>query len=170
MITSPDDNTDLLWRWVPLAAWIVLCSILFIRPVTALLRLSLFGDDASYILLIPFLSGWVFYVERKFILRKLSYDVSYGVAFLLSAMCIMSGTWFLPPFRSNDLQLTGDILALILLWIAGFAFFFGRAAARAAYFPLLFLFLTVPLPNSILDRVVYVLQLGSAAITGTLFD
>ena len=36
--------------------------------------------------------------------------------------------------------------------------------------PLLFLFLVVPLPSSILDRIAYYLQVGSAWITGAVFD
>jgi exosortase len=54
--------------------------------------------------------------------------------------------------------------------MAGFSFLFGRAASKAAYFPLLFLILMVPFPQAMLDRIIYVLQTGSAWITGALFD
>jgi exosortase len=58
----------------------------------------------------------------------------------------------------------------VLFWVAGFALLFGKAASRAGYFPLLFLFLMVPPPNFLLDDVIYLLQAGSAWITGALFD
>jgi exosortase len=157
-------------RWMMFGAWIAISSIIFINPLMALLRLSLSSDDASYLLLIPFLSAWVFFVERKSILQELSDGVGLGGAILLLGLCVGVGTRLLVPIEPSDLRLTGQILALILLWIGGFAFFFGKTAARAGYFPLLFLFLTVPLPHAILSRVIYLLQLGSAAITGALFD
>jgi exosortase len=69
-----------------------------------------------------------------------------------------------------DLRLTGNVLAVILLWIAGFAFSFGKAAVKSAYFSLLFLFLTVPLPNFLLERIISLLQAGSAEITEVLFN
>ena len=72
--------------------------------------------------------------------------------------------------RRLALQLSGYVLSLVLLWVAGFAFLFGRTVSKAAYFPLLFLFLMVPLPSSILDRITCYLQVGSAWITGGVFD
>jgi len=47
-----------------------------------------------------------------------------------------------------------------------FSFLFGRAASKASCFPLLFLILMVPFPQAMLDRIIYVLQTGSACITG----
>lgn len=157
-------------RWMMFAAWIAISSTFFINPLIALLRLSLSSDDASYLLLIPFLSAWVFFVERKSIMQELSGGAGLGGAILLLGVCVGIGTRLLVPIGSSDLRLTGQILALILLWIGGFAFFFGKTAARAGYFPLLFLFLTVPLPHAISSRSIYLLQVGSAAITGALFD
>ena len=69
-----------------------------------------------------------------------------------------------------NLRLTGNVLAVILFWIAGFAFSFGMAAVKSAYFSLLFLFLTVPLPNFLLERIITLLQVGSAEITEVLFN
>jgi len=58
----------------------------------------------------------------------------------------------------------------VILWIAGFAFFFGRAAMYEGRFALLFLFLSVPLPEFLLSRAIYWLQAGSAAVVAVLFD
>jgi len=69
-----------------------------------------------------------------------------------------------------DLRLTSNVVAVILLWIAGFAFCFGKAALKSARFPLLFLFLTVPLPNFLLEHIISLLQAGSAEIAEILFN
>src|SRR4029077_7438308 len=67
-------------------------------------------------------------------------------------------------------NLTGYALALVLLWISGFALFFGRPALQDARFSLLFLFLAVPLPEFLLNRAIFVLQKGSAETTAAVFD
>jgi exosortase len=62
------------------------------------------------------------------------------------------------------------ILALAITWMSGFLLLFGKVASRAASFPLLFLLLMVPLPQSLLNRIIYLLQSGSAWIAGAFFD
>jgi exosortase len=54
--------------------------------------------------------------------------------------------------------------------VSGFAFLFGKAALRAAHFPFLFLLLMIPIPTFVLDRIIFLLQEGSAWITGAFFD
>src|SRR5260370_41105721 len=61
------------------------------------------------------------------------------------------------------------MLALVLFWVSGFALLFGRAPLKASRFPLLFLRLMVPIPTFLLDRIIFLLQEGSAWITGALF-
>jgi exosortase len=56
------------------------------------------------------------------------------------------------------------------MWIAGFAFFFGRTAFSQARFPLAFLLLAIPIPDFFLDKAIYLLQKGSAEIAAILFD
>jgi exosortase len=157
-------------RWLLFCGWIVLSSILFAHPLYALVRVSALNDDASHHLLIPFISAWIFFIERNKIFLNSSYDVVFGGSFVFLAGCaalasrLAGGTsWF-------DLQLSGYILSLVLVWVAGFSLLFGKAAAKAASFPLLFLFFVVPLPKFFLDRVIYLLQAGSAWITGAFFD
>jgi exosortase len=58
----------------------------------------------------------------------------------------------------------------VLTWWAGFGLLFGRTAVGKAYFPLAFSFFVIPPPHILIDRVTYLLQTGSAWITGALFD
>lgn len=140
------------------------------RPLISLVHLSLSDSDASHLIVIPFLAACLLYIERRSIFLALSFDAGLSPLLIFLGIGLAMGTWLTGNSLTPDLQLTSNILALILFWIAGFAFSFGRAAVRAAYFPLLFLFLTVPPPNSLLQRVIYLLQAGSADITGVLFD
>jgi exosortase len=71
--------------------------------------------------------------------------------------------------NEND-SLAITIAGLITLIVAGFLAFWGRACARAAAFPLGFLFLAVPLPLFVLDRIIEGLRNGSAEVSYALFQ
>ncbi len=158
-------------RWRLLFAWIVLSSLLFLKPVVAVVRLSLSQDDGSYLVIIPFISAAVLYLERQKIFQHTSIDKMLGGTFLLLAgLAVLISSHLGKSNPLLGLQLSGWILALVLFWVSGFAFLFGRAALRAAHFPFLFLLLMVPIPTFVLDRIIFLLQEGSAWITGAFFD
>jgi len=154
-------------RWVWFGVWVFLCLLLFVRSLMSLVRLAFSNDDISYVILIPFLSAWILFIERRKIFIGLSTDkeLSGYILILGVSTAAVSGS-----MGGGGLRLSGYILSLVLLWLAGFAFFFGRAASKAGCFPLTFLFLMVPPPDFLLGRIVYLLQLGSTWITAALFD
>jgi hypothetical protein len=75
-------------RWLLLISWIVLSSILFAHPLTALLRLSASSDDASYLIVIPFISAFILFIERHKIFVAFSYDGALGGSLLIGAVCV----------------------------------------------------------------------------------
>ncbi len=165
-----DSNTSVRKRWLLFGSWIVLSFLIFSRAIIAFVRISLSDPDASHLILIPFISAWVLFVERRKVFRNLSYDKVIGGCFFSLSCGAALVARFVGSGASLDVQLSGYILALALSWVAGFALLFGESACRAGYFSLLFLFLMIPLPKFLLNQVVYLLQLGSAWITGILFD
>src|SRR6266851_4122592 len=166
-----DFNPAMTMRWRLLFAWIVLSLLLFLKPVVAVVRLSLSQDDASYLVIVPFISAAVLYLERHKIVQQTSIDKMLGGTFLLLAgLAVLISSHLGKSNPLLGLQLSGWILALVLFWVSGFAFLFGKAALKAAHFPFLFLLLMVPIPTFVLDRIIFVLQEGSAWITGALFD
>jgi exosortase len=169
--TAVDDTyTNLRKRWLLFGCWIVLSSLLYSYPLIAFVRMSLSSADASHLLVIPFITAWVLFVERRKIFLDLSYDKGFGGSLLFLACSTALASRFAGGGSSLDLRLSGYILSLVLFWLAGFALLFGKTATRAGYFSLLFLFLMVPLPNFLLGHVIYLLQAGSAWITEVLFD
>jgi exosortase len=68
-----------------------------------------------------------------------------------------------------DVQLSGNMLAFVVWWIAAFILCFGSDAFRNARFPLCFLLWLVPFPAFLLDPIVELLQRGSAASAHWLF-
>ena len=150
--------------------WIVATCLIFLHPLKSFFSYSLSNDNASHLVLIPAISAWIFFLERDRIFKDLSSDLLAGSLFLAGGA--VAGVFaFLTGPRWGPLnQLSAYILALVLLWIAGFSFFFGRPSLRHARFPLAFLLLTIPIPDFLLDRAIYFLQRGSAEIAAVLFD
>ena len=65
--------------------------------------------------------------------------------------------------------LSAETVSLVLIWVGAFTFFYGATTLRAAAFPMAFLLLMVPIPESILGRVINLLQSGSTDIAYFLF-
>ena len=156
-------------RLLLFTGWILLSSLLFAKPLIALIQMSYSSGEASYLMLIPFIGAWILVVDRRKIFLDISYDWTLGAGLLSCAVCV-GLVASLVGRGSSNLRLSSFILALVMVWISGFLLLFGKAASRAASFPLLFLLLMVPLPQSLLNRTVYMLQTGSAWITGAFFD
>jgi len=165
-----NSQTSLEKQWFLFSGWVVLSLLLFLSPVLALVRLSLSQDDSSYLVVIPLISATLLYLERDKIPTPASGDKILSGIFLLLAAGIALALHYGTSSTGLGWQLSGWILALVLVWGAGFAFFFGKAALQTAYFPFLFLLLMVPIPTFLLERIIFLLQQGSAWITGVLFD
>jgi exosortase len=150
--------------------WLILSIASFWKPIVGLVRFSLANDSASHIVLIPFLSAWLIYLKQKQVFRQNFFD--YSLASFLFMTSAVTCIWTLRSQASwtQTNILAGYALALVLLWISGFVLFFGRVALKNARFPLLFLFLAIPLPNTLLNRSIYFLQKGSAEVAEMFFD
>jgi exosortase len=152
------------------AAWVAGCCLLLLHPVAAFAAYALSNDNASHLLLIPFISAWILFLERDKIFKILSSDLGVSFLFLLGGAALALGAFsFASAWTSLD-RLSVYIFALVLLWIAGFVFLFGRSALSQARFPLAFLLLAIPIPDFLLDKAIYFLQKGSAEIAAVLFD
>jgi exosortase len=157
-------------RFLFYGLWLALSIAFFWGPCVALGRFSLVNDSASHVVLIPFISTWLIYIERKQIFRRVSFDYSLsGVLFIISVVAYI-WTQRSPASSAEVYMLAGYALALVFLWISGFVLFFGRGALKNGRFPLLFLFLTIPLPDALLNHSIYFLQKGSADIAEIIFD
>jgi exosortase len=151
-------------RWLLFAMWLASSIVISWTAFAALLRYSFGNDDASHILLIPFISAWLMFIDRRRIFKNLSSDVAICLTLLVPSIAVV--LW---SIRTQPVSPSLCAFGLVLVWIAGFALAFGRQALTAARFPLMFLFLFIPLPEALLSRVVYFLQKGSAEISALLF-
>jgi exosortase len=155
--------------WFLYAVWLALSCLLFLKPLITLLHYSLATDSASHVPLIPFVVATLLFLDRRKIPIHCNFDVSAALPFATAA-AILAISSVAVGQASSQPQLFFLILGWILFLIAGFVGIFGRAAAKSVWFSLAFLAFAIPLPQGLLDRIIYLLQSGSAAVAGWIFD
>jgi exosortase len=133
-------------------------------------KLALTNDSFSQILVIPFVSLFLAYENRKRTFAAIS------VGWTLGAGLIVPGLLCLVTARLNLLQLrpTNQIVVFmfgtVLIWLGAFGLSFGARAFQAARFPLLFLLFSVPIPEPLLSEIIRFLQRESADATAVFFQ
>jgi exosortase len=151
-------------------AIILLASVgLFWKSLAALLTYSLNNESSSHIILIPFVSAFLFYLERKRIFSSISPSIGIGAGLIFAGALLywlaLRGAF---PLEGNEI-LSASTLSFLLILAGGFLASYGSSAARRALFPLLFLLLMVPLPDPALAWTVHLLQQGSTDLTCAIF-
>ena len=134
-----------------------------------LITLSLHDDRYSHIVLIPLMAASLIYLQRDRIFAFPRYSISEGGSLLVVGMALLWLTQSRFATLSPIDRLSGVVLAIVLVWMAGFVLCYGMQSFRAALFPLLFLLMMIPVPTIALDKTVVALQEGSAVMTYALF-
>ncbi len=150
--------------------FIVASSLAFYATLSALVRYSLQNASSSHIILIPFVSFFLLYLERRTIFSFSATSIGPAIGLAAAGSLLYWLAAHGPIHRDGNWSLSAQAIAVILVWVAGFIFFYGTAALRAGAFALLFLLLMVPLPDVILNRIVYALQEGSTEIAYLIFQ
>jgi len=151
-----------------LALLLVAAVAAFRRPLAAVFASSISVDQYSHILLVLPVSLALLYLERTRIFAAVAYSKPGGLFLLLFAAAAVMARRYTAGLSPND------FFAVSLFFFAGicvsaFLFCYGIRAFRVASFPLLFLFLMVPVPDALLVRGIGLLQNGSAGATAFLF-
>ena len=149
-------------------AGVVAASILlYWKTLSALATFSLHEESSSHLLLIPIVSIYLLYSERKRIFAIVQSQAVLGIVLMLAGAIFHWTTVF--RATGQEWLLSAETVSLVLIWIGAFTFFYGATALRAGAFPMAFLLLMVPIPESILGRVINLLQSGSTDIAYFLF-
>jgi exosortase len=115
----------------------------------------------SHIPAIYLIIGYVLFTERKRIFSEAGYSPVYGAGLVLfGCMLYFFGITNQSGFSPNDCS---SILSLAFaVYLAGiFLLSFGLKTLRKAQFAVLLLLFTIPIPDLVLDKVIYFLQVQS---------
>jgi|SRR5579863_1346167 len=156
-------------RHVSFAVFLLLSSLIFLKTLFALVEYSLHNDSSSHIVLIPFLVIFLIFLGRERIFANAGTSLLPGLGIVLTGAFLFVLSQRTPIHQQGNWPFSLATLSIILVWIGGFLLSYGSSALRAAAFALLFLLLMVPLPDVILDRVIHVLQVGSAEVACWIF-
>ncbi len=160
---------SMLFRAIGFLPVAVLPIVLNLHLAKNLFTLVLASDTFSQIPLIPLVSLFFIYLNRRVVFS----DLSFG--WVLGASLITPGALAVATARFNMWQLILPnqvslfTFGIVLIWIGAFALFLGTRAFRAACFPLLFLVFTIPIPEPLLSNLIAWLQNGSADVAEEFF-
>jgi exosortase len=147
---------------------LLLASLLiFLDPLLRLLGL-VDRSEYSHIAVVAPLSALLIYRDRQRIFSSnYSSTRPAWLTMVFATMVARLGAQSVAPSESDSLTLS--VLALVLIWVAAFLTCYGPAATREALFPLAFLFLMVPLPELVMNKIMWVLRSGSASAAALFF-
>ena len=154
-------------RWAAFAGLIVLSLILWWHSLSTTLRLALDSEAHTHILLIVPLSCALIYLNKDAAKAHYKSSLVVGIPILAAALLLAAiAAW---QSGSEGTRLSLSILALVFWWMGSVMLCFGLQTFRSFLFPLCFLLLAVPLPESVLNRIVEFLQYQSAVAARVLF-
>jgi exosortase len=155
-------------KHIAYAALVAVSVVICARSFAALMTYAWHHESSSQIIAVPIISVFLIWLDRKRIFAVTSFSVAPGIAAIVGG-----GILFWIAQRESRLPgneaLCLSALSLVTIWVGGFLLCYGHRALRAAVFPLLFLLLMVPIPDPVLDRIIYMLQQGSTEITYLIF-
>lgn len=156
------ERHDLLYRTIGFGILCLLPMAFMWGSVRSLLSFILGDETYTHIPLIPIVSFYLIYAERKSIFANTAYAGKIGSAVVVpGAVCLVLARlniWGLSSTNQNSLLMLG----FVLIWVGAFGLFYGNHPIRAAAFPLLFLLFVVPVPQPLLSHVIFLLQEGSS--------
>ena len=121
----------------------------------------------DYILIIPFISGFLFFLGRKSIFSEPHYELRVGMPFMLTGVVLYL---FTISFLNVADKETMMVFSALLAFAGAYICVYGTKSFRTARFPLLFLAFTIPVPVVILEKFVYILQISSTEAADFLFN
>jgi exosortase C (VPDSG-CTERM-specific) len=161
-----------MWRIWASACFAIAVLGVFAQPLLALITYAAGSDLYSYILLIPFVSGYLLYLRRNQLPKDYVVDLPLAMAFLAAGFGVLAFRYWLhfvgqSPAKADDLAL--ETLSFLCILAAGGFFFFGRVWMQAAAFPLTYLIFMVPMPDSMRDALELASKTVSAEVANFLF-
>ncbi len=158
-------------RLIGFASYVALLTLVFVVPLTALVRHALKEDLHSHILLIPVVSLYLAGLKRDSLPRERRGSTVFAVFFALAAAAVFfvpglagAGEW------SHNDRLSQTTAAYVLLLVAGAFQFLGATWLRMLAFPFTFLVFMIPMPDAMIVGLEEFLMLRSAELSYLFFQ
>lgn len=162
-------------QWYSAGLAVLVLILGFFAPFWNLVSYATSGESgqlSSYILLIPFITGYLLWAKRRDLVSVSTPPRKMAAVFFAAGLMVLAGYWivFRPRLRSEEnVYLVIMMISFLFLLAGSLSLFLGAGTLRAAVFPLCFLFFLVPIPAFLLAGIDSFLQTGSAAVAWLLF-
>src|SRR5947208_4649992 len=169
---STPSSSRKMWTFWSGACFVIVLLAAFGQPLLGLANYAAHSSLHSYILLIPFISGYLLYLRRDQLPKERVADLPFGIVLLACGLGVFLFTHWLafagraPADNYYFVLLT---TSFICCFAAGGFFFFGRPWMRAAAFPLAYLIFMVPMPDAMADVLETASKYASAEVANVLF-
>jgi exosortase C (VPDSG-CTERM-specific) len=170
--TNMDDQTEQcvllpaqLKKFALAAGVLALC---FGVPLWQLARFAAGDELYSYVLLIPAVSAYLVWLQKKN-LPQISFPAKKIAAFFFAGGIAVAAWHWLAPFSSGLDDLARMTFAFLLFFMGAGFLILGGATMRALSFPFALLVFMIPFPDFLRDGIEAALQHGSAVVAGWMF-
>ena len=151
--------------------FVIVLLAAFGLPLLGLANYAGHSSLHSYILLIPFVSGYLLYIRRDQLPKKCVADLPLGIMLLACGLGIFlfNRVHFTRPAPVDNSYFVLLSLSFLCCLAAGGFFFLGRDWMQAAAFPLAYLIFMVPMPDAMADALETASKYASAEVANVLF-
>lgn len=153
--------------------FVLVLSLAFAKPLFEMLRYSLNTDLHSHAILIPLISAYLIWLQRKHPLPAPASSPALAVVplaiGLVALKAILFPTMEMASAKPNDYLALTTFCYLCLLW-AGALLLLGGRFLRRFLFPAAFLIFLVPMPTGVENAVEMFFQYTSAEASAVLFS
>ncbi|MBD3344244.1 MAG: exosortase [Chitinivibrionales bacterium] len=123
----------------------------------------------THLPIIPFISAFFFFTERKTIFSHQDRAITAGSIIACAGIAGFAISYAAGAYLSPNNVASLGTVSIITLWTGLFVLFFGTEALKKARFPVLFLLFAVPIPLFILIPYVHFLQVLSTEAAHVIF-
>ena len=152
------------------AGYLVLLTLAFVQPLTKLAQYAAQSELNSHILLVPFIAGYLLYIQRVRIKAAFRSSIAGTVtAGGIGFAALAAGIVWRANLSVND-GLALAAVAFVSFVAAGGFLFLGAKWMAASAFPVSFLIFMAPLPDAAVDWLENASMLASAEAAALFFN
>lgn len=147
----------------------VLLCVLFANHLYSLIQYASENSLHSHVLLVPFISGYLIYLQRNALPKIDRSSAACGTLMLVIGAAAFGFAQRMQPNLSPGDFLSWIAFSFVTFLISSAFFFLGRIWMSAVCFPIAFLYFLVPLPEAAVHSLETMLKLGSAEAASLFF-
>jgi len=138
-------------------------------PLKDLMNSPVGIDSYSHIVLIPPVSAYLFYRNRRAIFSKPGPVYPLALGLLAIGAGLYSFGYSQGALLNQNDYASFLTFSAVVFWAGGFVLLYGPNTLAKASFGILFLVFMIPIPSLIMHKIIYALQVGSTEASGLLF-